>query len=326
MTMPSVVVTFEPRFPGMREAIEQTLDELAAVTFLSDSDSDRASALAAADALLVWGIGAELTQDELHRLDVELVQLVSAGANHIPFGLLAPSIRVAANGGGWAGPMAEHVLAMTLALAKRLPQNHALLARGVFDQRTPSKALDGCVVAILGYGGIGRASARLFRALGARIHAVTRSGRPENDVELTASLDELDGVVAAADVLLLSLPLTVATAGLIARRELELMKPDAILVNVARAEIIDEDALYEHLRDTPSFSAGLDVWWQEGGRDGFATRRPFFELPNVLGSPHVSANAAGSPARAAGHAAENVARYLRGEAVLHLVDRAEYQH
>jgi phosphoglycerate dehydrogenase-like enzyme len=127
------------------------------------------------------------------------------------------------------------------------------------------------------------------------------------------------------DVLVISLPLSKATRGLIGERELALMKSDAILVNVARGAILDEDALYEHLRRNPSFSAGIDAWWQEphgGGR--FITRRPFFELPNVLGSPHNSAMTKGSFAAAARQAGENVARLLRGEPVRHLVDRSEY--
>jgi len=322
----SVAVTFEP-LHGMRRAIDETLADLATVRYLAGvGDGERAAALAGADAVLAWGVGAELTSDELARLGAGLLQLVSAGVNHVPFELLPDGVAIAANGGGWAQPMAEHVLAMALALAKRLPQNHALLARGIFDQRTPNRQLDGAVVAILGYGGIGRASARLFRALGARIHAVTRSGTPEADVERVATLAELDDVLPGADVLVVALPLNAVTRGLIGRRELTLMKRDAILINVARAQIVEEDALYEHLRRTPTFSAALDVWWQEPHAFGsFATRRRFFELPNVLGSPHVSANTAGSPAGAARHAAENVARYLRGEPVLHLVDRAEYQ-
>jgi phosphoglycerate dehydrogenase-like enzyme len=199
------------------------------------------------------------------------------------------------------------------------------MARGIFDQRRPNRELHGAVVAILGYGGIGRASAKLFRAFGARVHAVTRSGRVDENIQLVASLEQLDEILATADVLVISLPLTSATRGLIGRRELTLMKPDATLINVARGDITDEDALYEHLRATPSFSAGLDVWWREpGAPGGFATRRPFFELPNFLGSPHNSANTTGSPAGAARHAAENVRRLLRGEPVQHLVDRSEY--
>jgi phosphoglycerate dehydrogenase-like enzyme len=94
---------------------------------------------------------------------------------------------------------------------------------------------------------------------------------------------------------------------------------------VARAAIIDEDALYEHLERTPPFSAGIDAWWQEPrGQGAFATRRPFLELPNVIGSPHNSAMVAGSLTESAARAADNVARHLRGEPVRNLVDRSDY--
>jgi phosphoglycerate dehydrogenase-like enzyme len=122
-----------------------------------------------------------------------------------------------------------------------------------------------------------------------------------------------------------SLPLNRATRGLIGRRELSLMRPDAILVNVARAAIVEEDALYEHLERNPAFSAGIDAWWQEPrGSGSFATRRPFLDLPNVIGSPHNSAITSDSLAEAARRAAENLARHLRGEPARHLVDRSDY--
>jgi phosphoglycerate dehydrogenase-like enzyme len=103
------------------------------------------------------------------------------------------------------------------------------------------------------------------------------------------------------------------------------MKSDAILVNVARASILDEDALYGHLRRNPSFSAGIDAWWDEPHEYGaFSLRRPFLGLPNVIGSPHNSAITVHSWERAARRAAANVARYLRGEPVQHLADRTDY--
>jgi glycerate dehydrogenase len=221
--------------------------------------------------------------------------------------------------------MAEHVLAMALALAKRLPQTHESMRHGEFDQLTPNRAIRGSLVGILGFGGIGQASARLFRALGARIHAIDRAGRTDQRVDRIGTLDDLDALLGSADILVVSIPLTRATRGLIGRRELSLMQPDAILVNVARAAIVDEDALYEHLQDNPAFSAGIDAWWQEPhGSGSFATRQPFLDLPNVLGSPHNSAITADSLAAAAREAAANVARHLRGEPARHLVDRSDY--
>ena len=87
------------------------------------------------------------------------MQLESAGADSVPFERLAPAVSVASNAGAYAQPMAEHVLALTLALAKRLPQNQAALARGEFDQSKLNREIRGSVVGILGFGGIGRASA-----------------------------------------------------------------------------------------------------------------------------------------------------------------------
>jgi phosphoglycerate dehydrogenase-like enzyme len=321
------VVTFAPS-PELREAVREELDGVAAITYLPDvGEGERARTLGSADAVLAWFIASELRgEGELALLrSAGFVQLLSAGVDGVPFDRLPDEVVVASNAGAYAEPMAEHVLALALALAKRLPQNHAAMRHGEFDQQTPTRSIRGSVVGILGFGGIGQASARLFRALGARIHAVSRSGRADQPVEWIGTLDDLETLLSAADVLVISLPLTRATRGLIARHELSLMKPDAILVNVARAAILDEDALYEHLKRNPSFSAGLDAWWQEphhGGR--FATRWPLLDLPNVLGSPHNSGITAGSLAEAARQAAANIARYLRGEPAGHLVDRGDY--
>ncbi len=310
----------------MRDAIGASLDGVAELTYLSETEGRRGEALASAEAVLAWVLGAELRPDELAQLGSgALIQLISAGVDRVPFDQIPDGVAVASNAGAYAEPMAEHVLALALALAKRLPQEHAALARGVFDQETPTRSIRGSLVGILGFGGIGQASARLFQALGAHVRAINRSGRTDATVDQIGTMEDLDALLREADILVVSLPLTRATDGLIGRRELSLMKRDAILVNVARAAIIDEDALYEHLERYPSFSAGIDAWWQEPrGQGAFATRRPFLELPNVIGSPHNSAMIAGSLTESAARAADNVARHLRGEPVRNLVDRSDY--
>src|SRR5262249_56951656 len=127
-----------------------------------------------------------------------------------------------------------------------LPRSQAGMARGEFGMWKPVLALAGAVCAVLGFGGIGKASARLMRVFGARIQAVNTSGRSSEPTDFIGTLADLDQLLAAADVLLIALPLTRATRGLIGARELRLMKPNAILVNVGRAAIVDERALYEH--------------------------------------------------------------------------------
>ncbi|MGE0769038.1 MAG: NAD(P)-dependent oxidoreductase, partial [Hyphomicrobiaceae bacterium] len=207
---------------------------------------------------------------------------------------------------------------------KRLFIVHAKLAKGVFDQFRLNRSLAGATVGILGFGGIGVATARLMRALGARVHAINRRGASNEPVEWIGTDDRLDQLLAASDVLILSLPLTPATEGLIGARELDLMKSDAVLVNLARGEIVDEAALYAHLLARPAFTACIDAWWTEPVRHGhFAMGHPFMRLPNVIASPHNSASAAGWRDVALARAVDNARRALVGETPLYLVPPAD---
>jgi phosphoglycerate dehydrogenase-like enzyme len=289
-------------------------------------DAGRTRALRDAVALLAWDLAAEIPPGALQQAArLGLVQLLSAGVDAVDFSALPDRLTVASNAGAYAEAMSEHVLAMTLSLAKHLPQRHAAMAAGRYDKWAPSLVLNGAVCGILGFGGTGAATARLMRACGARIHAVNRTGQTSEPVEFVGTLADLDRVLAAADVLVVTLPLTLTTRGLLGSRELALMKPGAILVNVARGAIIDQRALYQHLATHPQFSAGIDTWWGEPAGDGsFRPDYPFFDLPNVLGSPHNSSIVPGTMLAAARLAAQNVRRYLRGEVITGVVRRTDY--
>ena len=303
------------------------LDGVADVVFLDGCpEAEFRDVLGRADVLLGWHLGQELPPGILRASPgLRLIQLLSAGADSVDFSAVPEHLTLASNVGAYAEPMAEYVMAMTLALARRLPQRHADLARGEFKMWDRVLTLDGAVCAILGFGGIGQATARLMRAFGARIHAVNSSGRSSEPTEFTGTLADLDQVLAAADVLVVSLPLTNATRDLLGARELGLMKPEAILVNVGRAAIVNERALYEHLRGHPGFCAGIDAWWQEPGPGAdFRTNYPFFDLPNLLGSPHNSGVTDGALQTGARHAAENVRRFLAGEPVAGVARPADY--
>lgn len=323
---PRTVVTFHAQ-DEQRRVIEEVLAPSGGVAFLQDVGEDagaRAALLGAAEVLLAWFPNSELSQDEVKAAGrVGFIQVLSAGADHIDFAALPAQARLASNVGAWADPMAEHVLAMALSLAKRLPRNHARMAAGHFEIAWTLR-LRGGVAGILGYGGIGRASARLFRPFGMRIHAINTCGRAE-DADWAGTLAELDELLAAANIVVVSLPLTRATRGLIGVRELSLMKNDAILVNVARGAIVDEDALFQHLRSHPEFSAGIDTWWEEPHGRPFHPRLPFFDLPNLLGSPHNSGFVPGVITEATAAAAGNVAAHLRGDPPRGVQDPADYQ-
>jgi phosphoglycerate dehydrogenase-like enzyme len=156
--------------------------------------------------------------------------------------------------------MAEHVMAMMLALAKRLLPAHQKLRNGEFDQFTPNRILAGMTAGILGFGGIGRATAKLMRAFGMHIYAINSSGTSPEPTDFMGTLQDLEHVLRESDLVVISLPLTKATRGLIGEEKLAWMKPDAILVNVARGAIIDEEALYHHVKSHPNFLVGIPLF------------------------------------------------------------------
>src|SRR2546421_6973999 len=326
MSKQNIVVTFTAS-PEEKALFLEILGSEASLTFLGEiPPTQREQVLEGATILLAWNFPREIGQEDYPYLQqVKFIQLLSAGADHMPFADLPSHIIVASNPGAYAAPMAEHVMAMTLALAKRLLIEDQKLRNGEFDQFTPNRLLAGMTAGILGFGGIGRATARLMRAFGMKIYAINHSGTSPEPTEFIGTLRDLEHVLRASDVVVVSLPLTKATRGLIGKQQLAWMKPDAILVNVARGAIIGEEALYTHVKSHPNFLVGIDAWWTEPFLHGtFRMEYPFLDLPNVLGSPHNSAVVPHVLVDAARQAAENVQRFLRGEKVTGIARREDY--
>jgi glycerate dehydrogenase len=323
----NVVVTSRIDGEG-RETLISLLGKVATVVFVAElSPQERAKELALADVLISWSLRRELQSEEFTRIGrARMMQLLSAGADHVPFSSLSSDLVIASNVGAYAESMAEHVLAMVLAVTKNLLDRHEKLRDGVFDQSNMNRMLRGSSCAILGFGGIGRASARLLRCFGVKIYGINTAGKTDEQVEFIGTLKDLQHVLHVANIVLVALPLTNSTRGLIGDRELAWMKDDAILVNVARGEIIDEGSLYRKLKSNPRFTAAIDAWWVEPLRHGeFRTNYPFLTLPNFLGSPHNSAISAGSSVEATKRAAENVKRFLNHEPVTGVVRSIDYR-
>jgi glycerate dehydrogenase len=317
----TIVVTFDPGGAG-RAIVAETLGGSADAVYLSDlAKADRETALRRATIVLSHNTAKELRPGEPALLaGAKLVQFMTAGVDFIPLHELPPGVPIASNGGAYAEPMAEHALAMTLAAAKRLLIEHAALKHGTFNQFTMNRTLAGRTCGILGFGGIGAATARLMRALGMKVHAINRSGRTGEKLDWIGTPDRLDELLAVADVLVISLPLTRSTQGMIDAPQLARMKRDAVLVNLARGEILDEAALYAHLRANPEFTACIDAWWVEPVRHGaIRLDHPFLDLPNGIGSPHNSGWVPESRGTGLRRALANCRRVLEGEAPLHLV-------
>lgn len=312
-----------------RAKVLSVFDGLASVDFLPDMDKKaREDAISGASALISFFFNREIDSDELELMrNTRLLQTISTGVDYLPFADIPGNVQIACNAGGWAYQIAEHSVAMIMALNKRLVPQHNNLSRGEFDRpRYLLRNLRGKTLGVIGYGGIGRHTARMLKAFDVKVFALNTSGNTSDDVEFMGTLDNLEKVLGNSDIILLSLPLTKHTEGLIGKAELEKMKEDAILVNVARAPLVDEEALYEHLCNNPEFLAGIDVWWEEPSWSDseFHVNFPFFDLPNFLGSPHNSNYVKDAFPEALVTASGNVKAFFKGEKVKGMIRREDY--
>ena len=224
-TPPCILVTHDPP-PEARAAYQQQLGSQSELLIKPDlSPESWVAARARARVLIALNPRIEITADDVAAMtSLGFVQLLTAGVDHVPLHLFPRDVPIASNAGAYAGPMAEFVLAITLAAAKRLPVEHQEMREGRFNQFVDNRTLKGAVCAILGFGGAGRAAARLFRALGAEIHAINRSGETDEEVAFIGTVAALKDVLRRADVVVVSMSLTGTTAGLIGARELGWMK------------------------------------------------------------------------------------------------------
>jgi phosphoglycerate dehydrogenase-like enzyme len=222
-------------------------------------------------------------------------------------------------------PVAETVLAYLLHFARGL--DHALdgQRRGEWDTAalgaadSPVRELGRSTVGVVGMGGIGREVARRALALGARVVGTRRRSGPVDvdGVELLAGPASLRQLLEQSDYVVLTLPETAETRGLMGRDELATMRRDAVLVNVARGGLVDEDALLDALVTDRLRGAALDVFSVEP----LPPQHPLRRAPNLLISPHTSAYTHHFWEREEALIVENLRRYLRGEPLTNVVDK-----
>jgi phosphoglycerate dehydrogenase-like enzyme len=233
-----------------------------------------------------------------------------------------------------AGPVAELAIALLLAAAKFLVPLDRSMRAGDWTPRYesgPTLLLAGKTALVLGYGAIGRRVARLCRGLGMEVVATRRHAPspPQRDGEgiLVASAGALRDLLPRADVLLICLPHTPETDGLVAAGELALLPPHAVLVNVARGPIVDEVALYHALHEGRLYAAALDVWYNYPSREQERSHTPpsafpFHELDNVVMSPHRGAASTETERLRMDHLAALLNAAARGEPMPNRVDLA----
>jgi len=216
-------------------------------------------------------------------------------------------------------PIAEWVLGVLLLFAKDLRRTleYQRVATWVHRETEP---LLGRRVLLLGAGPVGRETAKLLRAAGVRVDVVARRARQDAELGAIAAIDELDELLPLADDLVLALPLTQATRGIVDARRLALMRPGARVVNVGRGALIVEAALLAAVRDGQIGAAALDVFEQEP----LPSTHPLWTLDSVLVSPHMSGDLVGWRERVVERFAANLRRWVAGEPLLDVVDLRDH--
>ncbi|MGB4415794.1 MAG: 2-hydroxyacid dehydrogenase [Paludibacter sp.] len=317
-----IFVSF-PTYPQQREFLNHYFETETEIIFSEDYPQEtKNSQILNSDIVFTTNPEKEgLYDPSISFENVKFIQLFTSGYDHVKLDQFPANVQIASNQGAYAEPMAEHAVAMILALSKRLTVYHNQMAEGQFRQlESMTKSINGSTFGIIGFGSIGKATARLLRPFGVKTIAINTSGKTNEDIAFIGTLNDVDYVLKNSDILLISCPLNDDTKELISKQKLELMKEDAILINLARGAVINQKDLFEHLKNHPDFYAGLDVWWVEPFMKGkFEINYPFFDLPNLLGSPHNSAMVENSLTIGTEKAAANIKRFMLHESVVGLV-------
>ena len=285
----------------------------------SASDEDKISACRDTDAIIL--VAPTVRAEVLRQCPkVKLLQGTRAGYERLDLEAInALGIPFANNGGSNAIPVAEHSVALMLALGRGIVRQ----AKNVRERRwnqglreVPTWELSAKRVGIIGLGPIGRATARILTGFGCdTVYNKTSPAAPEVEEELKARYLPLDELLSTSDVVTVHVSLTEHTRKLIAARELALMKPTADLINTSRGAVIDETALVHALTSGGLAGAGLDVLEEEPAPED----NPLLGLDNVIVTPHQSGISREYTPRSAAFAFANVRRACLGEPIQSLV-------
>lgn len=244
---------------------------------------------------------------------LRLIQLLAAGYEKVDIRAAAErGIPVATNGGANAWAVAEHTIALMLALYKRLIPCDRSVRAGEWRKSANgfnTFEMAGKTIGIIGAGNIGRKVAHRLKAFETNILYYDAGTVPEIEEKLGARKVSLDELVAQSDIITLHAPLLKETRGLLGASQFAMMKPGAILVNTSRAELIDETALITALMEKKIAGAGIDVYYQEP----VSTNHPLLNLDNVILTPHTAGHAFEGWNRRCRFSWENIQRVRAGE-------------
>jgi len=296
------------RIPGVNLAVVDTADKLAQV----------ANEL---EALVIGGHFFSVQVAEVLRAKAKrlrFIQSFTAGYEGLQKHGVPPGVVVANAGDSWSPAVAEHGMALLLALVKCLPAAVLNQPKHAWDRAQTARmgTLEGQTLAIVGMGSIGREFARRAKAFGMHIVGLSRTAPPEPLADEVLPIRELDAVLARSDAILVAVPYAKDTHHIIGARQFEVCKIGAILINLARGGLVDPVALAAALKSGKLGGAGTDVTDPEP----LPADNPLWDAPNLIITPHV-AGASGPVGRnrLAEHVGANVERFAAGQPVTNVV-------
>lgn len=315
----SPVLTGRDAFGAMREKILEAAPGTRLIPVSADGLADES--LEDVEVLLRgWSLGG----DPLDRLvgrapKARWIHSVSVGVESV----LTPCVRLRGltitNGRGvFDEPIAEYVLTMILAVCRRLPQLIELQRERIW-QPLEAQEVGETTIGLVGLGGIGREVARLIKPFSPRVVAIRRhaDAAPVDGVQVLGGLKALPELLAVSDFVVLALPLTEETEGLIGDEAFYKVKPGSWIINVARGGLVDEMAMARALRSGPLGGAVLDAFRDEP----LPETSPFYRLANCIVTPHTSWSSAAVLPRTLDVFCENLRRYRAGDPLEHVVDQ-----
>lgn len=266
------------------------------------------------------------TSRVLKMVNLKVIQSMKGGIDDVPFEHINSHVRVYNTPDAYVTEVAEHAMALLLSSAMSIVEYNLLL-------KTPNSELSGREfnvrilrgksLGIVGYGNIGKAVAKYSKRLGMRVFAFARHPQGKTSATVYLGKKGMRRILRTCDFILLALPLTETTRGILNRDGLAIMKDDAILINVGRGDVVDQVALYDKMITYPKFVYATDVWWRVGKAESFSPDLPFSSLKNFIGTPHVSGPSATMSGRMPKIAVDNLLRYLNGKTPTNRVRRSK---
>ena len=281
---------------------------------IAATPSEAAGAVADAEILYAWKFPPQLYA-KASRL--KWMQVMGAGVDWALVPELPPSVQVTRAPGVFGPWMAEYVLGWCSWVTQKMKTYRDAQRQRRWDDHVLPDRLSGKTMTIVGLGDIGRDIARVARGLGMRVLGVSRRGRPVREAARVYPVTAMTRALREADFVVLLLPLTAETRGIIGPDALAVMKSTAWLINIARGAVVNESALLEALEQKRIAGAVLDVF----DREPLPPSHPLWRVDNVVVTPHISGPS--TPDAIAPVFNDNLARYLAGRPLRHVVDRQQ---